>query len=184
MKALLMGLILAANIVNAKTVDLKGKKIDWAGSKVVGDGHKGHVTITEGKLNLNDKSVVESGTVAVDLKTIDSTDLKGEWKGKLEGHLKSADFFDVEKFPKATLNIKKVTKLKDHQVKIMGDLTIKNITKPIEFTAVQTPTTFSGKFNIDRTKWDVKYGSSNFFELAKDKIIENDIKLAFNFNLK
>ena len=127
MKALLMVALLITGSVFAKDVNLTGKKISWLGEKVVGDDHKGTITVKKGIITLDDKKVIKTGTVTVDMNSIDNKDLKGEWKTKLEGHLKNKDFFDVEKFPEATLVIKKVKAMKDHKVEVTGDLTIKKI---------------------------------------------------------
>lgn len=183
MKHLLLVALLLTGSAFAKDVNLAGKKVSWLGEKVVGDDHKGNVTIKEGTIKLNDKKVIEKGEIVVDMTTINNTDLKGEWKTKLEGHLKNKDFFNVEKFPEAKLVIKNVKKMKDHKLKVMGDLTVKNVTKPVEFTAVQTPTTFRGEIVFDRTKYGIKYGSSNFFKLAADKTIKNDVTLNFDFKM-
>lgn len=183
MKNLVLIALLLTTTAFAKTVNLTGQKISWLGQKVVGDDHKGVVMIKKGTIELDDKKVLKTGTVVVDMKSINNTDLEGEWKAKLEGHLKNADFFDVEKHPEAKLVIKSVKKTKDHKLKVTGDLTIKGITKPVTFDAVQTPTTFRGELVFDRTKWDIKYGSSNFFKLAADKTIKNDVKLNFDFKM-
>ena len=75
----------------------------WKGYKVTGS-HVGIITIKSGHLNF-DKDILTGGSFEIDMSTITVTDLEGEYKGKLEGHLKSDDFFGVEKFPTATLQL-------------------------------------------------------------------------------
>ena len=184
MKTLLLAVaMLVTSGAFAKTVKLNGKTFNWHGSKVVGDDHKGTIKIKSGTVELDQNKVIKTGTVIVDMNSINNTDLEGEWKAKLEGHLKNEDFFNVKKHPEAKLVIKSVKKTKDHKLKVTGDLTIKGITKPVTFDAVQTPTTFRGEIVFDRTKWGIKYGSSNFFKLAADKTIKDDIKLNFDFKM-
>lgn len=107
---------------------------------------------------------------------------------KLVGHLSSSDFFDVAKYPTSTFKITSVTKNgKNHIVK--GDLTIKGKTQAVEFPAKIETTATSAKaeanMKIDRTKWDIKYGSGNFFkELTADKVINNDIEFVLKLVAK
>ncbi len=73
----------------------------WIGSKPGGQ-HHGTVQISEGTLNI-EKGVITSGTFTIDLRTIKDLDLEpGTWNDKLVGHLKSEDFFYIEKYPVAT----------------------------------------------------------------------------------
>jgi polyisoprenoid-binding protein YceI len=117
--------------------------------------------------------------------SINVTDLQGEYKGKLEGHLKSDDFFSVEKNTKSVLTIKKVEAIKGSKTaenfNVTADLTIKGITNEVSFPAIiivkGNTVTANADFNIDRTKWDIKYGSKSFFEGIGDKAIDNDFNI-------
>lgn len=164
----------------------RNSKVEWVGSKkFVGDKHRGTVPVKSGIFEVSEGEIV-SGNFELDMNNISNTDLDGEWQGKLVGHLKSPDFFDTGKFPTAEFTITNVEKLKganDATHKIKGNLTLKNITKSIEFNAtVKTAgdgiTATTSQFVIDRTQWGIEYGSSDETSVAddlKDKIISNDI---------
>src|SRR6478736_2880409 len=99
-----------ANKQQSVTVDTKASTFKWHAKKVTGE-HMGTVNFSSGTIQL-EKGVLVGGTIEMDMTSIVTTDLQGEYKGKLEGHLKSEDFFSVEKFNKATLVIKKVEAIK------------------------------------------------------------------------
>jgi polyisoprenoid-binding protein YceI len=113
----------------------------------------------------------------MDMVSISTTDLEGEYKGKLDGHLKSADFFGVEKFPTATLEFINVSG-KDGSYKIKANLTIKETTKAVEFSMTVKGNTATANLEIDRTEYDIKYGSSSFFDDLKDKAIYDNFDLS------
>jgi polyisoprenoid-binding protein YceI len=168
-------------------VDKTKSKVTWIGKKVTGE-HTGTVSIADGKLTSDGKNIL-GGSFDMDMTTITCTDLTdAEYNGKLIGHLKSDDFFAVAKFTKSTLVITKVTSTGSDQYKVAGNLTIKGITKPIEFpaTIAVTPTgaTAKAKIVVDRTKYDIKYGSSSFFDSLGDKAISNDFELNVNLVVK
>lgn len=164
-------------------VDAKASTFKWHAKKVTGE-HFGTVNVSGGSIAI-EKGKVVGGSVEVDLTTINATDLQGEYKGKLEGHLKSEDFFSVEKNPKSTLTIKKVEAITGGKTaenfKVTADLTIKGITKEISFPALivvkGNTVTASADFMIDRTLWDIRYGSKSFFEGIGDKAIDNDFNV-------
>ena len=106
---------------------------------------------------------------------INVTDLEGNSKGKLEGHLKSDDFFGTEKFPEATFVI---TSVKGNEVK--GDLTIKGHTEKESFALTTKGNTISGNVVIDRTKFGIQYKSGSFFDNLKDKAIDDEFELTLN----
>ena len=119
------------------------------------------------------------------MKTIADVDLTDAgYNAKLIGHLKSDDFFAVDKFPESILVVKKVTLVSGNDYKFLGDLTIKGVTNPIEFTAKVTQNgdklSAEGTITVNRAKFGVKYGSSSFFENLGDKVIYDDFTLTFN----
>lgn len=164
-------------------VDAKASTLKWHAKKVTGE-HFGTINVAGGDIIIN-KGLVTGGTIEVDMTSINVTDLEGEYKGKLEGHLKSDDFFSVEKNTKATLVIKKVEAIKGSKTAenftVTADLVIKGISKEVTFPAIivvkGTSVTASADFNIDRTKYDIKYGSKSFFEGIGDKAIDNDFNI-------
>jgi polyisoprenoid-binding protein YceI len=161
----------------AVDVDLKKSSFTWKGTKVTGK-HLGTVGLKSAKL-VDKKGTLESGNFIIDLKTIAVTDLEGEWKQKLEGHLKSKDFFNISKFPTAKLD---VTSLKNG--KLIGSLTIKGKKNPISASYNKKEKTYSGTLKFDRTKFDMIYKSGNFFKDLGDKMIYNDVEVEFKVVLK
>ncbi len=146
---------------NDLAVDTEQSSVHWTGRKVSGQ-HHGDVQIKSGTLTVEEGKLV-GGNFVIDLTTITNHDLDGEYKGKLEGHLKSADFFDVDNHPEASFEI---TNVQDGAaagtVAISGNLTIRGVTKNITFDAqVQEATDTAVKatadFNIAREDWGVNY---------------------------
>lgn len=159
-------------------VDSKASKLEWVGKKVTGK-HNGTILVKSGKVNLEKNGV--TGNFEIDMNQIVVKDLSGEYKTKLENHLKSDDFFSVEKFPTATFVISSSKDLGKGKYNITGDLTIKGITNSVSFPATITKNSAGLKaeadITFDRTKWNVQYNSGNFFEGLGDKMIYDDIEL-------
>lgn len=166
----------------AYKVDTAKSTVYWKGTKKIGSFHDGNIAIKEGTLHTDTNGIPVSATVVIDMTKITNLDLAAdpEMQKKLVGHLSSDDFFNVAKYPTAKFQSTSVTKQDDGYL-VKGDLTIREKTNPIEFvakiTAATTQVTAEAKLKIDRTRWDVKYGSGNFFkELTADKIINNEIE--------
>lgn len=159
------------------TVDAAKSSITWVAKKVTGS-HNGSVALKSGSLNVDGKNVT-GGSFVIDMTTI--KDSGGS--AKLEGHLNSEDFFSTAKFPTSTFVITKVTG-KGASVTVAGDLTIKGITQPLSFPATVavnadgTVSALAGKITVDRTKYDIKYGSKSFFDTIGDKAIDDNFELA------
>lgn len=155
------------------TVDAAKSTITWVGKKVTGS-HNGTIALQSGSLAVNGKNVT-GGTFTIDMNSIKDAD----GSAKLEGHLKADDFFGVAKFPTATFVITKVA-----GTTVTGNLTIKGITKPLSFPATVTVnadgtvSALAGKIVVDRTKYDIKYGSKSFFDSIGDKAINDEFELA------
>jgi polyisoprenoid-binding protein YceI len=156
--------------------------INWIGRKVTGV-HNGTINVKEGTLVLNGGKLSQ-GKFIIDttsIKILDVTD--PATNAQFAGHLASDDFFSSEKFPEATLEI--ISVLNNH---VNGDLTIKGITHPISFDAVinanNDTVTASGKIVIDRTKYDMKFRSGNFFKDLGDNLIYNEFDLNVNIIAK
>ena len=177
--ALALVVVLSTVSVSAqnKKVDASKSTINWTGKKVTGQ-HEGTVNLKDGNLVYKGKTVV-GGTFSVDMTSLIVTDLKaGQGKEKLEGHLKADDFFGTDKFAIATLVFKNITVKNANLYSVNGDLTIKGITKPVTFELATTANTASANVKIDRTKYDIKYNSGNFFENLGDKVISDNFDLA------
>ncbi len=152
--------------------------IEWKGFKPTGT-HNGAITIDSGVLTTND-GAIHSGTFLINMNSITEV----ENNERLIGHLKSADFFDVEKFPSAAFEI---TGLDGNM--LSGNLTIKgtknNISFPVTISTEGDNMVLSSEaFTIDRSKWNVKYGSKSFFDDLGDKFINDDIELKINIKAK
>ncbi|MRI00420.1 YceI family protein [Kriegella sp. EG-1] len=163
-------------IVNEKKeIKPESSTINWKAYKVTG-GHEGMVKLKSGYLEFNGKKLT-GGEFEVDMTTLVATDLDGEMKGKLEGHLKSDDFFGVENHKTSTLKITSVKPFNDKSYTATGDLTIKGITKPITFVISLFENKATATLKVDRTKYDIKYNSGNFFENLGDKTIYDEFDL-------
>ncbi len=150
-----------SHTANELVVDTEQSTVHWTGRKVSGE-HHGDVQIKSGTLAVEDGKLV-GGSFVMDLTTIANHDLDGEYKGKLEGHLKSADFFDVDNHPEANFEITSVQDgAEAGTVTVSGNLTIRGVTKSITFDAqVQEASESAVKatadFNIAREDWGVNY---------------------------
>lgn len=157
--------------------------VDWTGRKVTG-AHNGTIGIKEGKFIL-DNGKVKEGNVTINtssIKILDITDPAAN--AQFAGHLASDDFFSIEKFPTASFDISSVKEISGNTFYLEGNLTIKDITHLTGFEAViennRNSITLSGKLIIDRTKYDIKFRSGNFFKDLGDTLIYNDFELDFN----
>ena len=152
--------------------------------------HNGIVSLKSGSIEIEENNII-GGSFSIDMTSINTTDLKGEYKDKLDGHLKSKDFLNVEEFNTATFKINTVKSLKSDEGfnhTIAGELTIKGITHPIAFPAnikiTDGKLAAYGEMTIDRTKYDIKYGSASFFESIGDKAIMDDFIMKISLGAK
>lgn len=173
-------------------VDIEKSTIEWEGKKVTG-AHNGTISLQSGEFEVV-KGEIKGGEFVIDMNSIVCLDITNpSGNAKLVGHLKNDDFFSVDKYPTAKIVITKVVKLKENEQglthNVYGNLTIKGITEEITFPATIT-TDKNGKvsakaeFTVDRTKYDVKYGSSTFFPSIADKAISNDMYFKVNLTTK
>jgi polyisoprenoid-binding protein YceI len=176
--AFVVALSTLAVTAQTKKVDVSKSSINWLAKKVTGE-HSGTVALKSGALVFK-KNALTGGTFTVDMTTLTATDLTGEYLGKLNGHLKSEDFFGTEKFPTSTLVFKKIATKSANVYTVTADLTIKGITKPVTFDITVNGDTATTTFNVDRTKYDIKYNSKSFFESIGDKAIYDEFELKVN----
>lgn len=166
------------------SVDTKSTSATWLGKKVTGQ-HTGGITISKGSIESTGAGIISGGIIEFDMNSITNTDLTDkEWNDKLIGHLKSEDFFSVAKNPTATFVITKAVAKSNTDYEITGKLTIKGITNEITFPAMvkmdaKTLVTVA-KITVNRTKFDIKYGSASFIEGIGDKAISDDFELNVN----
>ena len=162
------------------TINSKVSSVDWTGKKVTGQ-HTGTINIKEGVISLHDGNL-SAGKITIDMTTMASSE-EGDWAKKLIGHLNSKDFFDVANHNTSTLEITSSKKIEGNKFTVMGNLIIKGISHPIEFPA--TIELKDGKLaayaevKVDRTLYDIKYGSGKFFEGLGDKMIDDDFIIKF-----
>lgn len=175
--ALLVLACITVSVAQAQIKKIKPtlSKITWVGKKVTGQ-HEGTINFLDGLLTFKSNKLV-AGTFTVDMKSISTTDLTGEYKDNLDGHLKADDFFGVEKFPTASLVFKKVTPVNATTYTIVADLTIKGKMNPVTFTMVTSATGASADLKVNRAKYDVQYGSETFLGSLGDKAIYDDFDL-------
>ncbi|MCC5814376.1 MAG: YceI family protein [Leptospira sp.] len=162
---------------DSHSLDTTKSIIRWKGSKVTGS-HNGTVNIKSGNLSAKGGKIT-SGNFVIDMPTIVNEDLEGEWKAKLEGHLKDTDFFEVGKFPEGKFEIASVTP-SENGYDVRGNLTLKGISKGIEFPATikfdgDKPVSAKATVRINRQLWDIVYKGQPD-DLIKDTI-ELDLDL-------
>jgi len=185
MKTRLFTAILALIITGAfattnpikKEVKVKEATIIWTGKKITGS-HSGTVNLKEGMVIMEGNTLV-GGSFTVDMTSLVTTDDLGNGKAKLEGHLKSDDFFGVANFPTANFTITDVAK-SGNGYSIVGDVTVKGITQSVKIHMAIDGNTASTTLSIDRTKHGIKYGSSSFFDNLKDRAINDNFELAIS----
>jgi len=173
-------MILPGTIVFAQKVELNAKasSIEWVGKKVASQ-HNGNLQFKSGSFELKDDQIV-AGNFVVDMSTITNSDIENEGRNqRLIGHLKSDEFFGVDTYPEATFVVNKSTKFSNGKAELSGDITIKGKTEPITFEVIKSGNTFSAKLDIDRSKFDVRYGSDSFF----DNLGDNTINDLFTLNI-
>lgn len=165
-------------------VDTKASSFGWLGKKFSGE-HNGAIQIQSGSLVV-DGAKLTGGEFTIDMNSITCADLQGEYNGKLVGHLKADDFFGVDKYPTATLKITKAVAKSATAYDITGDLTIKGVKQTITFPATVAidksgKVSANAKFEVDRTKFGIKFKSKSLFsDLGDNFIYDNftvDVKL-------
>jgi len=163
----------------AYTVDTAASTIEWLGSKAIGDSHIGTVDIAEGQLSIVGDQL-QAGSFVIDMTTIHTDD-----SDRLLGHLKSDDFFGVETHPTALLVLKSAEPTDtEGQYEVIADLTMKGLTEEIAFMADVTMENgmiiADADMIIDRSLFDVRYGSGSFFDNLGDDLINDEIELTVN----
>ena len=162
-------------IAQTSKIDISKSIINWTGKKITGQ-HEGTVNFKEVYLIFKDKKVT-GGNFTVDMKSLSNTDQTGSSKSKLEGHLKSEDFFSVDNFTTSTLAFKSIANKGNNTYLINADLTIKGITNSIQFDLTVNGNKATAALKVNRTKYDIKYGSGSYFDDLGDKTIYDDFEL-------
>lgn len=183
----------SAKGVDVYTVDPKPSELKWIGRKVTGS-HNGTVNIKSGEIQVANNTIAD-GMIVIDMPSIKVLDLTDPGaNAKLTNHLKSDDFFGVDKFPTAAFDITEVKPIAEAKAggpthQITGNLMVKGKTHPSSFPATVSmkdgtlQATASG-INIDRTLYDIRYGSGKFFQNLGDKMIYDDFTIDFKIVAK
>jgi len=194
MKRIFLGLsILTATLLHAQsTIDPAASKVMWTATKVTGD-HTGNVPVKSGTITAKD-GILTGAEVVIDMTGITCLDIESEGtNAKFVGHLKSADFFDVEKHPTATFVAKTIVPIEGvspgkPNYTVTGDLTIKGITKPNTFNCLfwmdNGTARAAASLIFDRTQYDIKYRSGTFIPDLGDKVIQDEVSLTFDVSAK
>lgn len=173
-------LFAAAEFVAPATVSKTESQVRWEASKVTGT-HWGYVPLKNATLDYSGGKI-KGGSFDMDMVNLTVEDLtEAKSKGNLTGHLKSDDFFSVEKFNTSTFKITEAKSSNGTDYTISGNLTIKGITQKISFPAKVSvagkKVTATGQITFDRTKFDIKFRSGSYFENLADKMIYDEVKL-------
>lgn len=160
-------------------------ELNWYSKKILADTkHNGTVLIKAGYITMADDELT-GGEISIDMSTVKDKDMEGKPSAQtLEKHLMSEDFFDVAKYPTANFVIKTVSKKKidngEEIYSLVGDMRVKDKTNSIELEAKilreDDKISLLADFSIDRTLWEIKYGSGKFFKSLGDELIDDIIE--------
>lgn len=170
------GVATADNIYNIETAQ---SQITWTGREVSTSYHYGTLDFVSGNFEISNGAIV-NGEFIVDMTSINNQDMEGDSKARLEGHLKSDDFFSVESYPTAAISINSSELISDGKWNVSADLSIKGFTHPVNFEMISSEDGWSANLVFDRSKYDVRFRSGSFFENLGDKLIYDDIELSIN----
>ncbi len=173
---------------NKYVADPSSTVIKWHGEKIIGSSHNGTTDLREGWITSDGKSVT-GGEFVVDMNSMKNDDIKDAGsRARLEGHLKSADFFGVEKYPLSKLVLNGSSQFTSGKATVKGNLTIKEATHPIEFTVQESRSgdviTYTATITFDRSLYDIRFGSGKFFSNLGDNAIRDEIKLDVSLVVK
>lgn len=173
LSTLVLSLLLSPMLTAQRTeVNVETSAIQWMGKKI-GSEHHGELDLKSGFLEMQDGRIV-GGMFTVDMTTLRNTDLKSEDRNqRLVGHLKSDDFFSVDQYPTSTLHITGGTGFENDKATVNGNITIKGKTEPISFETERHNMGYTARLLIDRSKFDVRYGSDSFFDNLGDNAIDD-----------
>ena len=155
--------------------------IKWTGNEITTKSHYGILDLKEGSIYVNNDGII-SGNVVIDMNSINCLDMSGRGKNRLEGHLRSDDFFGVNSYPEANLIFTSWSVNNLGKILYKGDLTIKNITHPITFSGSVKKIDIGYRSTInlsfDRTLYEIKFRSGKYFQNLGDKLILDNIDIS------
>jgi polyisoprenoid-binding protein YceI len=171
------------------TLTKEKHSITWEASKITGSTHSGIIKAGNGKFKVEDGSI-SRGVVSFEMNSFEVTDIKGEDKANFDGHLKSEDFLDIEKFPVARLMMNGSSTAENGKMNLSCSFDFHGVVVDyiVPFTVEQKKMTagkfgyqINGKFMLDRTKHNITYGSGSVFDDLGDRVINDDVKIVFKF---
>ncbi|MBN09208.1 MAG: lipid-binding protein [Flavobacteriaceae bacterium] len=181
---LLFALLFSFSVYSQRDVNIVESTIKWTGKEISTKYHYGSLKFLDAKMEF-DGSILKSGQFIVDMTSLTVDDLSGRGKQNLEGHLRSDDFFSIDKFSEATLETTDASRLNDGKYTLNGNLTIKGITNPIQFEIIPNSNlVYEAKMIFDRSKYNVRFRSGTFFQNLGDKLILDDIEIIATIVLK
>jgi polyisoprenoid-binding protein YceI len=171
--AIIVFLFGSFNFSHGQQVDLEESQLVWNATKAVGS-HTGEVSLLAGTLNVEDQQII-SGEFIIDMTSITCTDIKNkEMNQRLVNHLRSDDFFDVSNHRVSTLRITDSEPFDaEGNASINGELTIRGTTHPVTFPVIKKDGNYTTTIEVDRTKYDIRYGSGSFFDNLGDDMIHD-----------
>ena len=181
MRILIISLIMiafSAASLNAQSVTaaVKNSSLKWHAKKVTGD-HYGNISLKSGMMEMKNNQIA-GGKFVIDMNSITCTDLTdATYNAKLVNHLKSDDFFGVAKHPEAMIEIVKASAFVNGEATVDAKLTIKNISHPVSFKVKQEGKAYTAEITVDRSKYDVRYGSGSFFDNLGDNMIYDEFTM-------
>lgn len=161
------------------TIETSQSSITWTGRELSTSYHYGTINFLSGQFEVSN-GIILNGEFIVDMTSINNQDMEGDRKARLEGHLKSDDFFSVDSHPTALLSIQGSELISEGKWNVTANLTIKGITHPVDFEMTRSEQGWSANLVFDRSKYEVRFRSGTFFENLGDKLIYDDIELAIN----
>ena len=167
-------LITSSSLAQEYSLNTSSSELKWTGTELTTKIHYGSIDFKSGTITLSEGQPV-GGKFVVNMTTLKNEDLPEAYRGRLEGHLKSDDFFSVDKFSEAILEITGSNKLSSGSFDVNGNLTIKGITEPISFSMSPSDDYWIANLTFDRSKYNVRFRSGTFFENLGDKLIYDDI---------
>jgi polyisoprenoid-binding protein YceI len=163
-------------------IQKESSTVNWTGKKVLGL-HTGTIDITMGSIHL-DSGKINGGEIVIDMTSLTITDINDrKTHDDFKDHLWNDDFFSINAYTRSHLKIEHGELLANNEYTLSGHLTIKDITHPISFRAkIEILTDFlysTGEIVIDRTLYNIRYGSGKFIDHLGDKLIHDDFVLQF-----
>jgi rhodanese-related sulfurtransferase/polyisoprenoid-binding protein YceI len=168
-------------------INVARSRIDWTGRNL-GSAHHGTIKLLVGQLEVRDGRPVQ-GSFTLDMDSIENLDIQDPMMRQiLIRHLKSDDFFDVPRYPVAEFQLSKIRALSDAHpgnpnYEVAGELTLKAVSGELLFPAILAATpdgllAADAHFDLDRTRWNVLYGSGKFYEKLGKHVVNDQISLA------